>query len=142
MQSFSSVRMTMNFDPLVLPQCSGMLHHRDGRCGELEGDLLLVPPASAWSLGNELNQKCRQMSVVVSSRVPSYSRDLLCPPASWGSPSTTFCGDHYPPLDITGLLWVAGIRFIQSIHPRKGGLLGKLRKLRFRKDPSLFFKMP
>lgn len=109
---------------------------RMGHHGDLGGEPLLAPPAPEWSLGNELNQEWRWIFLVVLSRVPCSPGGLLCSPASLGSPSTTFCANHYPPLDVTGLLCVPDIMLTQSTHLRKR-ILGKLRKLGFRKDKSL-----
>lgn len=103
--------------------------------------LLPALPAPGGSLGRELSHECKWIPVMVLNRVPSYPWDLPRFLDSRGNPSS-FCCNHYPSLNVTGLLCVPGIMPIQSIHPRKRRLLGKLRKLRFRKEESLSLKIP
>ena len=131
-QNFNSRGTTVNFDLWVLPQGSRMLHHGDGTC---------CPLQPHWSSSTFCTSHYPSLSLFWPRYAP-WEILVLWPgiescPLQW-QPGVLTSGptqgiSHYPSLDVTRLVCVPGIMLIQSLHPRKRRLLGKLRKLRFKK---------
>lgn len=170
MQNVNSVRITMNFAASFF-HCSGRLHHRSGRCGDLEGEPSACPTRPCVAFGQWAESEMWANIRGGAQQGTNLFLGLLCPPA-WRSPGTTFCGHHYPFLEITGLPCVTGIRIIQSTtlgkldywqswenwDSEKTGLFLKMRKRisrrswvqifvgrnsgRYSKDVSLIFFFP
>lgn len=137
MQNLNSVRTTRTLDPLVLPQDSRVLHYSDGHCGDLGGEPSACPtnPGMVFGQWAELEIQVNACGGAKQGTELSLGPALIS--SLLGSHNTTLYADHYPCLDVTGLLCVPSIMLIQSILPRERRLIGNLRKLRFSADKSL-----
>lgn len=110
MKTLNSRRTTRTFDPLVLPQGSGVLHYSDGHCGDLGSEPLSCSINSGMVFGHwaalemqvnacggaEQGTKLPLRPVLISSLLGKSQHCLVCWPLSmsWCN-RTPLCPKHH-----------------------------------------------